>query len=61
MILNKHYSTAKDDIDAYRASALLLLFTLLSPDDKASFGSILGHKTKVVFRYPLSSPHICYV
>jgi hypothetical protein len=51
MIHNKHSYTAKDDLDACRASALLLLFTLLSPDDKASFGSILGHKTKVLFRY----------
>lgn len=42
-----HIVAARQDLDGCRASSLLLLYALLTPQERASLGTILSHKAKV--------------
>jgi hypothetical protein len=42
-------TSAREDLDGCRASSLLLLYALLTPQERASLGTILSHKAKVQY------------
>ena len=47
VVSSKNDTKTNEDLDSRRSTAILLLFTLLTPTDQTFLGTVLGQKTKV--------------